>query len=282
MSTLQSLTAVIALIFALSVIVQAIQEFIKDFLQTKPKSMMQALDEFMGDMLNSADVQNALKARGLDVTALEKFSTSDFRNLLDAIPFDQEKVQKLVQGGEASLDKIKDNIAGAYQGALARFQKIYEGKNKQIAAVLSMALVLILNANVIFLYEGISADPVTQQAIISKVQTIASANADVKAKENADANANAGASDDPSAQAKALEKSYQATRDQIAAVLNTDTMLVRTKLYYPDDFPSRWIKGILGLLLMGGLVSLGAPFWNDVLKGATGVNNALNGNGKKS
>jgi hypothetical protein len=27
---------------------------------------------------------------------------------------------------------------------------------------------------------------------------------------------------------------------------------------------------------MGILVSLGAPFWNDILKGMMGVNNALN------
>lgn len=271
MNTLQSLSAVIALIFALSVIVQAIQEFIKDFRQTKPNAMMQALNEFMGDMLNSADVQNALKVRGLDVTALENFSTSDFRSLLDAIPLDQQKVQKLVQSGQQPLDKIRDNIAGAYQGALARFQKIYEGKNKQIAAVLSVVLVLILNANVIFLYESISADPATQQAIMSKVQTIVSANA----------KGSGGTGNDAAAQAKALKESYQATRDQIATVLNTDTMLVRTKLY-PDDFRSHWLKTILGLLLMGALVSLGAPFWNDILKGATGLNNASNGSGKKS
>jgi hypothetical protein len=274
MNTLQSLTAVIALIFVLSVIVQAIQEFIKDFLQTKPKAMMQALNEFMGDMLNAADVKQALGVRGLDVTALESFSPSDFRDLLDAIPFDQQQqqaVQKLVHGGQASLDKIKDSIAGAYQGALARFQKIYEGKNKRIAAVLSMVLVLILNANVIFHYESISADPATQQAIMSKVQTIVSANAI----------ANARSGDDAAAQARALKESYQATRDQIATVLNTDTMLVRTKLY-PNDFRSHWLKTILGLSLMGALVSLGAPFWNDILKGATGVNNAFNGNGKKS
>jgi hypothetical protein len=272
-NTLQSLTAVIALIFALSVIVQAIQEFIKDFLQIKPKAMMQALNEFMNDMLKAADVKQALSVRGLDVTALESFSPSDFRNLLDAIPFDQQQqqgVQRLVHGGQVSLDKIKDNISGAYEGALARFQEIYEGKNKRIVAVLSVVLVLILNANVIFLYENISADPATQQAIMSKVQTIVLANT----------KANGGIGDDAAAQAKALKESYQATRDQIATVLNTDTMLVRTKLY-PDDFRSHWLKTILGLSLMGGLVSLGAPFWNDILKGATGVNNAFNGNGKK-
>jgi hypothetical protein len=33
---------------------------------------------------------------------------------------------------------------------------------------------------------------------------------------------------------------------------------------------------IIGLLVMGGLVPLGAPFWNDVLKGISGLNDALN------
>jgi len=273
MNTLQSLTVVIATIFALSVIVQATQEFIKDFLQTKPRAMMQALSEFMGDMLNAADVKQALSVRGLDVTALESFSPSDFRDLLDAIPFNQQQlqtVQRLVHGDQVSLDKIKDNIAGAYQGALARFQKIYQSKNKRIAALLSLILVLLLNANVIFLYESISADPATQQAIMSKVQTIVLA----------DTKANA-SSVEAEAQTRALKESYQATRDQIAAVLNTDAMLVRTKLY-PDDFSGHWLKTIFGLSLMGALVSLGAPFWNDILKGATGINSAFNGNGKKS
>ena len=270
MNALQSLTAVIALIFALSVIVQAVQEFIKGFLETKSGAMTQALDDFMGDMLKSSQVESALQARGLDVSALESLSTPDFRSLLDAIPFEQQKVQKLVQDGQASLDKIKDNIAGSYQGALAKFQKIYQRKNKQIAALLSLILVLILNANVIFLYEDISADPATQQAIMYKVQTIVAANA----------NAKGGTSDTGSPGVADLQKSYQATRDNIATVLNTDTTLVRTKLYWTHDLPRHWLKTILGLLLMAGLVSLGAPFWNDVLKGATGVNNAFNG--KKS
>jgi hypothetical protein len=277
LNTLQSVTAVIALIFALSVIVQAIQEFIKNLLQTKSNAMKQALDEFMGNMLNSAEVQTALKVRGLDVSALESFSNSDFRNLLDAIPFDQQKVQALVQGGQASLDKIKDNIASAYQGALARFQKIYQTKNKQIAVVLSLFVVLLLNANVVFLYESISADPATQQAIMSKVQTIVSADTDT----NANANANPGTNDGTSAQVSTLHDSYLKARGHVATVLNTDKTLVRTCLYC-GDWSSNRLKTILGLLLMAALVSLGAPFWNDVLKGATGVNNAFNGNTNKS
>jgi len=266
MNTLQSITAVIALIFTLCVVVQAIQEFIKDFLQAKPKAMMQALNEFMGDMLNAADVKKALGVRGLDATALESFSPSDFRNLLDAIPFDQQKVQQLVQGGQATMDEIKDNIAGAYQGALARFNQIYTKKNKQIAVVLSMVVVFALNANVIILYENISADPAAQQAILEKVKTI---------------DAGQGKAD-PSCKDSEITCAYKKSRDDISEALQKEPVLFRTGKYGRDYLG--WPKCFLlfGLLIMGGLVSLGAPFWNDVLKGATGLNNAFNGNAKQS
>ena len=261
MSTLQSLTAVVALIFAICVIVQAIQEFIKDLLKAKPKAMMQALEQFMGTRLNAADVQKALQDRGLDVTALESFSVADFRHLLDAIPFAQMQVQGLVASATAQEQQIKDNIAASYQGALAVFQKIYAKKNKLIALGLSLAVVLILNANVIILYENISADPAAQQAILEKVKSLPP-----------DSNCT---NPDP------IICAYQTSQSKITGVLNNEPVLFRT-LKYGDDFRKNWLIEILGLLLMGALVSLGAPFWNDVLKGATGLNNALNGNAKKT
>lgn len=266
MNTLQSITAVIALIFALSVIVQAIQEFIKNFRNSKPKAMMQALDEFMGNYLNSADVKTALGVRGLDVTALEKFSTSDFRNLLDAIPFQQVKLQGIVQSATASVDQIKDNIAGAYQGALARFNQIYTKKNKQIAVLLSMVVVFALNANIIILYENISSDPAAQQAILEKVKTIDAG------QEKAD----------PSCKESEITCAYRKSRDDISEALQKEPVLFRT-LKYESDYGG-WPKCFLlfGLFIMGALVSLGAPFWNDVLKGANGVNNAFNGNAQQS
>jgi hypothetical protein len=269
MNTLQSLVAIIALIFALSVIVQAIQEFIKDFLQTKPKAMMQALVEFMGDKLSAAAVAQALSDRGLDVTALEQFSSSDFRDLLDAVPLDLQKVQTLVQGGQASLDKIKDNIAGAYQGALARFNQIYTKKNKQIAVLLSAIVVFALNANVIILYENISSDPSAQQKVVDKVLAL---NTDPKYQ----------AANKDCQEQTDLPKAYAGCRLAITNVLNADPILLRTRMYCPDYWG--WPKCFLffGLFVMVALVSLGAPFWNDVLKGATGLNNALNGNANKS
>jgi len=51
---------------------------------------------------------------------------------------------------------------------------------------------------------------------------------------------------------------------------------------YQEDFKDDPILETIGLLIMGALVSLRAPFWNDVLKGVAGLNDALNGGNKRA
>ena len=63
------------------------------------------------------------------------------------------------------------------------------------------------------------------------------------------------------------------TRDAITKDMNRCSILLRTTKY-PDDIKDP--ANDIGLIIMGVLISLGATFWNDVLKGAAGANNALN------
>jgi hypothetical protein len=264
MSIFQSLIALVALIVALSVIVQAVQEFIKKLLGTKAAVMAQTMEKFMGSHLTIDQVQKALKVRGLDLTALENFKVQDFRQLLDGIPFGQDQIQGVVVSAENTLERFKDNIAASYDAAMAAFQKAYTAKNKWFAVGLSLATVAVLNANLIILYENVSADPGAQQAIVSKILA-----------PNPDGSGQSQQDDLPTA--------YKNAQTKITQALQSAPILVRTGKY-GDDFAAGWLREIVGLLLMGLAVSLGAPFWNDVLKGMMGVNNALNGsgNGKKT
>ena len=265
MGIFQSIVALIGLIFALSVIVQAVQELIKNLLGTKADVMAKTIDKFMGNHLPLEDVKKALNVRGLDLTALENFNTQDFRQLLDGIPFDQKQIQGVVVSADDTVDKVKDNIAASYEGARAAFQKAYTSRNKWFAVGLSLAVVALLNANLIILYQNVSADPGAQQAIVSKILALNSNQAST-------ARSNQSQQEDP-------EAAYTTARAKIVQALNTEPILMRTG-QYSEDFSAGWLQEIAGLFLMGIAVSLGAPFWNDVLKGMMGVNNALNGNGK--
>jgi hypothetical protein len=275
MSELQTFVAVVVLIYVLCVIVQAVQEFIKSVLNTKAATMEQTVTEFMGDHLNLDQVKGALQQRGLNITALDHFNKDDFRKLLDGVEFTAAQIANIPQVvavAAPTLDQFKDSIAASYEAARGKFQRLYTTKNKQIAIVISFAVVLILNASVIRIYEVLAANQSLSQAIAGTALTVN------QSQQNAVA-----------AQTQDLAAAYEKSRTAISVELQKYPILLRTG-EYPKDFGSGLPSGnailcatlweLLGLLLMGALVSLGAPFWNDVLKGISGLNNQLNSSGK--
>jgi hypothetical protein len=265
MSTFQTLISLVLLIYVLSVVVQAIQEFVKSVLSTKAAVMEETINKFMKDSVELPQVQDALKRRGLNITALESFNKEDFRHLLDGIEFQGEKLKGIVVTAGAGLDKIKDNIAASYEAFRTAFQQAYTKRNKIFVLVISVLIVVLLNANVVVLFDQISADQAVQQVLVSKA---ALPRADQLAK-----NANDQSAAD-------LVAAVQSTRDAVRKDLQDYPILLRTGKF-KDDYKHHPYAQIPGLLIMAFLVSFGAPFWNDVLKGMTGINNALNTNGRK-
>jgi len=268
MSTFQTLLALVVLIFVLSVIVQAVQEVLKSLLNTKAKTLEGTIQKFMGDNLKLPQVTGALQRRGLDITALEHFSKEDFRHLLDGIEFAPTQLQGVVASATATVEQTKDNIAGAYEAARASFQKSYTSKNKKWVIALSFLVVLALNASLVRIYEILAANQNLAQAISGTASTLVNAE---KPGQNT-----ATASHTPNA-----AEVYDRNRQTITADLRKYPVLLRTSKY-AEDLKEEGLNEIGGLLLMGILVSMGAPFWNDVLKGMMGVNNALNTNGRKT
>lgn len=268
MSELQTLMALVVLIFVLSVIVQGVQEIVKSLLNIKADTMEKMIEQFMGQHLTLQQVQDALQLRGLDITALEHFNKDDFKRLLDGITLAAPQVQGIVANVNATADEIKTNIASSYEAARASFQKAYTAKNKMFAVIISFVVVLGLNASVIRIYEILGANQTMSQAIAGTAATITNTGA-------------AGQSGSGTAQSNDLEQVYAKNRQAITADLQKYPILVRTGKY-SEDWDLGPLKEIAGLIVMALLVSLGAPFWNDVLKGMTGVNNVLNTGSKQS
>ena len=267
MSMFQTLMALVVLIFVLSVIVQAIQEVLKSLADTKAKTLEKMIQTFMGQHLTLDQVRSALQNRGLDVTALEHFNKDDFRHLLDGIQFAEPQVKGIVASATASIEQVKDNIAGAYDAARATFQASYTAKNKRWVILLSFLVVLALNASLIAIYETLAANQNLSQAISGTASTIV--------------NVQKPAQSGGASQAPSLQEVYETNRKTIAEDLQKYPILLRTR-EYSKDFRQGAFNEIFGLVLMAILVSLGAPFWNDVLKGMMGVNTVLNTNGKKA
>ncbi len=265
MSEFQTLMALVVLIFVLSVIVQAVQEVVKSLLNTKAETMKKTIQQFMGEHLTLQQVQAALQVRGLDITALENFNKDDFKHLLDGITLAVPQAQGIVANANATIDEVKNNIAGAYEGSRATFQKAYAAKNKTFAVIISFVVVVVLNSNLIMLYDEVATDQVVAQAIVGKATP-----------------GQCGQGSQPNSQSD-LGTTYSDARNCIKGKLNDYPILMRSSAkQWSSDWSDSKLNTILGLFLMVILVSLGAPFWNDVLKGMTGVNNVLNTGSKQN
>jgi len=150
MGELQTLLALVVLIYVLCVVVQALQEIIKSVLNTKAKTMAATITKFMGAHLDLRQVEDALQQRGLDITALERLNKDDSRKLLDGIQFTDTQIKQIpavVTTAGASVDQLKEQIAASYDAALARFQQVYAKNNQRWVLGISFAVVLGLNAS---------------------------------------------------------------------------------------------------------------------------------------
>jgi hypothetical protein len=243
-------------------IVQFLQEGVKAVLGTKAKTMETVIATFMGtNVLTPEQVKVALKNRGFEtLAALEHFNKEDFRSLLDTIPFTSDQIKQVSQvlgTADANLNQFKDHAEASYDAAIAKFQRLYAANNKKWVIGISFGVVLALNASVVKMYEILAIDPAMEQAIAATASSVGQS------------------SQGGGSQALDPEK----TRQAITRELHAYPILLRT-MEYPTDV--KHPANDFGLILMGLLVSLGAPFWNDILKGMTGVNNALNTGGPKT
>ncbi len=119
MSLLQTLLALVVLIYVLCMVVQFLQEGVKAALSTKAKTMEKVIREFMGnDLLTPEQIEAALKRRGFQsLAALEHFSKEDFRQLMDTIPFGPVQlpaISNVLGVANASID------VACYDAALRR------------------------------------------------------------------------------------------------------------------------------------------------------------------
>ena len=275
MGTLQTLLALVVLIYILCVVVQFMQEGVKALLNTKGETMRKVIQNFMGDKLLQPDqVEAALTNRGLDgLAALEHLNKEDFRKLIDIVPFTQDQLQALNEA-KVSVDQFKDRAEAAYDAAMAKFRRLYAAKNKQWVIAVSFAVVLALNANLVRIYEELAADQVMSQAIAGTASKLEKTSNQPQGNEGGQA---------PSS-AEDFVKVYNDNRQAIEGNLREYPILVRWSKWrkdYQGTGAAGALYTFLGLPVMALLLSLGAPFWNDVLKGVTGINNVLNTSEKK-
>lgn len=283
---MQMLTIVLGIIFILlllSLLATTIMELVSSLLQLRGKNLERALR----NMLASSDLderileafkQNALYRQlsyrnGKKLSAPSYVSPQSFQSILMNILLEgreqnlenirgsidklgnqdlREVLLQLLNESENKLDDFRSKIQGWYNDVMDRSTAWYKQNTQKLLVMIGFALAVVFNADTIAIYQRLGADPEALQQVVTMAEAYVAGN-DVEAIRQRDPE---------------FEQIYQNLKN----LVQQDLEAARRPLGLGWDngvaqmSPLDWLTKLLGWVVTALAVSLGAPFWFDLLK----------------
>jgi hypothetical protein len=215
-----------------------------------------------------------------------------------------EQLTTLGQAFDAALVPLRERLGQAevwYDTVMQGFEERYARHMRSVALVISVVVVVVLNANFFTIYQAMS-NPETAQAVANQGEDILQRSRQATAGRDGAATAEpAGANASPTPPAPAatpqggttaqpspadgstaiadLQKQGRETKGLVDTYKSFGiTPLTRQQVYnfFKGEYRARDVSGTFaGWLIMVMLLSAGAPFWQDTLESLFGLKNLL-------
>jgi hypothetical protein len=176
-----------------------------------------------------------------------------------------EKGEKLKQ----AIEKAKDDVENWYDLTLKAFQDHYERRMKMWSYVLSLVVVVGLNASLFDIYKEFSNNRALRESAIALGSKLTSMPRDSVIIKQVAGNIDTTV---VTKSAEELKKEIKKNLDDIKAMLDDQSFQV---MRWDRPATLGWPLQGLGWLAMTLLVGLGAPFWYDLLKMIMGIKDKL-------
>ncbi len=167
----------------------------------------------------------------------------------------KEALLAMVDRADGKRDRLRLELEAWYDQTMDRVAGWYKRKIQLLTWVVAVASVVALNVDTIAIVRHLSSDPARRAALVVIADDY------IKSKPGGLAPASSG-----------VAASFQANVEAVSAQYNQANALALPLGWSELALPSRsedgllwWLNKILGLLLTTFAVSLGAPFWFDVL-----------------
>lgn len=292
LESLDSIIATLAVVLGLSLTVQVIQQIFKQWLDLKSNYMRVQLlalfdstqtkkdFKFAGlgratSMTRDADpiassvvtgIEAVVKSYGYkDLELLEHINVAEMKKLIGSIEWSK------IPGAEEvanHIQHINADVETWFDMAKRAFQDLYERRMKVWSFFTSVVVIIVLNANIFAIYSEFSTNAPLRDAAISWAEKYMAAPRDSTKTVVA-------ASDIETANSirMKVDSIRQILRSEGFQVLGwkSDTFLSTSS----KGWFSNWLGNVAGWLMMAFLVSLGAPFWYDVMKVILGIKNRM-------
>ena len=316
LESIDSLIATIAIVLVLSLIVQAIQQILKQILSMKSAYMERELvmmfldNEHLTEFLdkqknilnkiipqwltlrsipkNQRQLVEELKVKMAsigykDLEMIESLSVEQFLSVLRSLP----SFSKIEKGVADKLKDIEYEVVKWFDICKKSFQDHYERRMKLWAFVLSAIVVIGLNANLLNIYKEFSVNKSLRNSMIASVPALLNTAGDKIASSSS-----AGQLSDTQrdsivkCEIAFIESTLSKNNFEILRWNNTPQDSIKGSIVsfrkgdFWDCLYQALLRNWLGWIGMILLVSLGSPFWYDFLKTLMGIKNSFrSGNG---
>jgi hypothetical protein len=238
----------------------------------------------------------------LDIIAPEKKGRSrtfeDVRDAIEGLPKDSDvrrALMALLDEAEGDIERFRGNVEDWFNVGMDRVSDWYRRRTHRIIFVIGMVIAAMLNADSIMIYKVLYSEPAVRAAVLAQSDTYVKKQAAQPSPTPAPAPTAASASapnpsatpvngqtgNNDAAVQKEIDEAKQTLEDRIREYKqlenlglpigwsNKGTQVSRMPVVSLRRQPSRfiweWLLKIVGLVITGFALSLGAPFWFDLL-----------------
>lgn len=212
---------------------------------------------------------------------------TDIQNKLSKLPDGDLKktLTVLLDDAQHDLRKFEESIEIWFNNSMERLSGWYKRKTQLVNVILAIVVTVLANADSISIAKSLSSDPALRSSVVAEAQKFAEANAgSIVPAQSPPANSEGAATDPETAKKAAQERSIQVKNqleDYKEQIQNLGVPIGWTERKPDVDDPRNppndlggWAKKILGLLLTAIAISLGAPFWFDMLNKVINIRSA--------
>ncbi|HEX4607234.1 MAG TPA: hypothetical protein VH092_03430 [Urbifossiella sp.] len=200
----------------------------------------------------------------------------DFLDLVDKLPNPalKETLRAVIGDASHTMEEVQADIESWFNGAMDRVSGWYKRWTQKVVFLLGTLIVIALNVDTLAIGRVLWADPHVRETVVVDARAALAKGAPPAEAPAHDATPKT-ATPDAAAKKTTPDAASKETRpDPLKGVKDTRAELVKLGLpvgWDPNDpmsFPTDgggWLFKVLGLLISALAVSLGAPFWFDLL-----------------
>jgi hypothetical protein len=251
---LETAIGFVAIMLMVSLLVKSLTELIKDHFDFYCDNLYYEADQFLRSVVNKS--LSELKTDTAVLTRAPWLQDFDLSRMGDEF-FNEDNVKALLLSIEPDLDpRVLANIKGLLSAHVSRVKYMFQQRLKNLSFAVGVGLCLILDVNAVTIWRTLYTNDQVRTAFASESATSALLNqktgeqnvSEQKAAELAEARAQFGE----------RVKTFTSEVNFGVGRVWRQTPPMRSRV--------SWIYEFLGALMTGLLVSVGAPYWHDILE----------------